>query len=180
MVREVDFVDYYLPPFMQEYKEPVATLDAEQPEFQLVWKVSNRVLYNHFISTADEYGIARFERILGILPSVEDTLENRRARVQNRWFNIAPYTIRVLVKKLTELLGGDHNFSIWADFANTYELILTVYSTNDSQVDEIKFLLDTTVPMNIVTDIIYESTHCGNVYFGTFVDEADIIELKQR
>lgn len=180
MIREVDLVDYYLPPFMQAYKEPVATLDAEQPEFQLVWKASDRVLYNHFISTADEFGIARFEKILNILPSVEDSLEDRRARVQNRWFNVAPYTMRVLVKKVSDLLGGDHNFSIWADFTNEYILMLTVYSTNDSQVEEIKYLLDTVVPMNIVTDIIYESTHDGGLYFGVVTYEADIIELKQR
>lgn len=34
MIREVDLVSY-LPPFMQSYKEPVAALEAENPEFSL-------------------------------------------------------------------------------------------------------------------------------------------------
>ena len=60
MIRDVDLVDYYLPTFMQKYNEPVAALKAEEPEFLLVWKAADRVLYNHFISTADDYGISRF------------------------------------------------------------------------------------------------------------------------
>ena len=79
MIREVSLVSY-LPPFMQDYKEPAAALEAENPEFTLVWKAADKVLYNHFISTADEYGIARREKLLGIYPSDDDTLDSRRAR----------------------------------------------------------------------------------------------------
>ena len=35
MKREVDLVSY-LPPFMQKYREPVAALEAEKPEFDLI------------------------------------------------------------------------------------------------------------------------------------------------
>ena len=114
-MREVDLVSY-LPPFLAEYKEVNMALAAEKPEFGLIWEAADRMLRNEFIMSADEYGISRFEKILNILPSVSDSLENRRARVQNRWFNTAPYTIRTLALKLAELLGGDHNFSIWSDF----------------------------------------------------------------
>lgn len=112
MIREVDFVDYYLSPFMQVYKEPVETLDAEQPEFQLMWKAADRVLYNHFISTADEYGITRFEKILHIRPSMEDTLEIRRARIQSQWFVTLPYTWRMFVQKIMNICGTDYPVSI--------------------------------------------------------------------
>ena len=74
MIREVDLVSY-LPPFIAEYKETNITLEAENPEFVLVWKAADRVLYNEFIATADEYGISRFEKILNILPSRDDTLQ---------------------------------------------------------------------------------------------------------
>ena len=93
MTREVDLVSY-LPPFLAEFKEIAVTLEAENPEFVLVWNAAERVLYNEFIETADEYGISRFEKILNILPSKEDTLESRRARVQARWFNTIPYTMK--------------------------------------------------------------------------------------
>ena len=62
MIRKVDLVSY-LPPFMAGYREVNIALAAEDPEFVLVWKGTDRVLSNEFITTADEYGIARFEKI---------------------------------------------------------------------------------------------------------------------
>ena len=91
MTREIDLVSY-LPPFLAEFKEIAVTLEAENPEFVLVWNAAERVLKNEFIETADEYGISRFEKLLHIFPSTEDTLESRRARVQIRWFSSIPYT----------------------------------------------------------------------------------------
>ena len=169
MTKEVDLVSY-LPPFMQVYKECAAALEAENPEFTLLWKAVDRILRNHFISTADEDGISRFEKLLNIFP----------LEVQNRWFNVAPYTLRILTLKLAELLGGEHKFSIETDFREAYGLLLVVYSTNDSQVEEIKYIVSVTVPENMVTDILYESAHKGCIYYGTVMSEADIIEIKQR
>lgn len=96
MIRNVDLVSY-LPPIMAEFQEYRATLEAENPEFVLVWNATDQVLQNEFIATADEYGISRFEQILNILPSKEDTLESRRSRVQTRWFNTIPYTLKALL-----------------------------------------------------------------------------------
>ena len=67
MIREVDLASY-LPAFMQNYKEPVAALEAENPEFQNLWQGAERALNNHFISTADEYGLSRYEKLLDIRP----------------------------------------------------------------------------------------------------------------
>ena len=50
MVRQVDLVSY-LPPYLQIYKEQVAALEAENPEFILIWDAVDHCLYNHFIST---------------------------------------------------------------------------------------------------------------------------------
>lgn len=151
MIREVDFVDYYLPPFMQTYKEPVATLDAEQPEFQLVWKAADRVLYNRFISTADGYGISRFEKLLGIYPSAEDNLESRRARVQARWFNKLPYTMRMLIEKLREICGNS-DFTLRYDFDVGYTLTLHTELELFGQVEELEHIINMMVPENIVVD----------------------------
>ena len=77
MIRDVNLVQY-LPPYMQEYKEPVETLKAENPEFTLEWKAADKVFRNRFISTADEDGIIHYEKILGIRPDINDSLESRR------------------------------------------------------------------------------------------------------
>lgn len=180
MKRKVDLVSY-LPPFMQKYREPVAALEAENPEFDLIWDSMDRIFCNRFISTADEYGISRFEQMMGIVPSDMDTLEARRLRVHNRWMNSIPYTIRVLANKTAELLGGRHNFSIHPDFRERYRMLLVVYSTDDSLTEELKYLLSVMVPENIVTEIIYETvTGVKDIYQGTVLEQADILEIRQR
>ena len=136
MIREVDLTSY-LPGFMQAYKEPTAALEAENPEFAEIWDATNRVLYNHFISTADEYGISRFETILGIYPSEEDTLESRRSRVQSKWFDKIPYTWRILLQSLT-VLCGDNDFLLTHNFEEGYMLTIQTNLELYGQVEDWK------------------------------------------
>nr|DAW24383.1 MAG TPA: tail protein [Caudoviricetes sp.] len=166
MIRDVDLVSY-LPPFMQTYKEPVAALEAENPEFQIIWKATDRVLYNRFISTADEYGISRFEKMLGIHPTSEDTLESRRSRVQSKWFNKIPYTMRVLLQKLT-VLCGNTDFSLTHDFKVGYTLTLETDLELYGQVEELEYIINSMIPENIVV-VSKNSIPCnvkGAVLFG--------------
>lgn len=151
MIREVDFVDYYLPPFMQGCKELVAALKAEEPEFQIVWKAVDRTLYNHFISTADEYGISRYEKMLDIYPSTEDTIESRRLRVQSRWFTNLPYTWRMFLKKLIALCG-ENDFTVTKQF-DYYRIDLEVQLELFGQVEELQHIIETMLPCNMVMDV---------------------------
>lgn len=152
MIREVDLVSY-LPPYLQQYnQETVAALEAENPEFRLIWESSDRVLYNEFIATADEYGISRFEKILNILPSKEDTLESRRARVQSRWFTEIPYTLKALISKLIALCG-DSNFEITKDFLY-YKIGIETNLELFGQVEELEHIIETMLPCNMVVDSV--------------------------
>ena len=145
--RKVDLVSY-LPPFVAEYKEINATLTAENPEFEIAWDAANRVLYNEFIATADEYGISRFEKILNIFPSVEDTLESRRARVAARWFTSIPYTEKVFLEKLITLCG-ENNFTLTKAYEN-YRVELEVDLELFGQIEELDRIFDSLLPCNMV------------------------------
>ena len=47
MIRNVDLVSY-LPPIMAEFQEYRATLEAENPEFVIIWNATDQVLQNEF------------------------------------------------------------------------------------------------------------------------------------
>lgn len=180
MVREVDLMSY-MPLFMQGYKEPAATLGAEEPELGIVWAAADRILRNRFISTADEYGIGRLEVMLGICPQAGEALEMRRLRLRNRWCSSLPYTVRVLADRVAECLKGEHNFSIHPGFQDGYWMELVVYSSDYSLTEELQYVLSTVVPANIVTEIIYESVTSGlTAYVAGAMEQADIIEIRQR
>lgn len=166
MIREVDLVSY-LPPFMQSYKEPVAALEAENPEFSLMWSATDRCLRNRFISTADEYGISRFEKMLKIYPTADDTLESRRSRVQSKWFNTIPYTWKVLLQKLL-VLCGDSDFEVTGDFKTGYTLYIDTDLELYGQVEELENIINTMIPENLVV-VSKNSIPCnikGAVLFG--------------
>ncbi|MBT9794538.1 DUF2313 domain-containing protein [Clostridium sp. MCC334] len=150
MIRQVDLVSY-LPPFMKAYKEPVAALDAENPEFYLMWSAVDRVLRNRFIETADEYGLSRYEKMLGIYPSAEDTLESRRSRVRSKWFNKIPYTMKTLLSKL-EVLCGDTDFTLTHNFNVGYTLTIQTALEKFGQVEELESILREMLPENIVVE----------------------------
>lgn len=148
MTRDVSLLAY-LPPFMQDFTEIAATLNAEDPEFVIVWDSADKVLKNQFIATADEYGISRFEKILKILPSKEDTLESRRSRVQNRWFNDMPCTLRTLVYRLTTLCA-DHGFTLTKYFTDAYTLEIHTDLELFGQVEELERIIESAIPCNLV------------------------------
>ncbi len=146
MVREVGLVAY-LPPFMAEYKETNATLTAEDPEFALVWQAADRVLKNEFIATADDYGLSRFERMLGILPADGEPLECRRQAVLLRWAARLPYTLRRLRECLTAALGDD-GYLLHVR-CQEYLIDVTLMNKADSTYHAIDRMLSAWVPMNM-------------------------------
>jgi len=58
---------------------------------------------------------------------------------------------------------------------------VVVYSTDDSQVEELKYLLATMVPMNMAVDIVYEPVTSSLTVYGVgLMEQADILEIRQR
>lgn len=158
MVPEIDLVSY-LPEFLAEYAELNVTLSAQNPEFQRVWKAADQVLKNEFIETADEYGISRFEKILGIHPLIGETLENRRLKVKSRWFTALPYTWRMLLKKLS-MLCGDQGFRVYPLEKGGYQIRVDISIEPESEylLQETQQVLDRFLPANLwylITGMVY-------------------------
>lgn len=141
----------YLPPFLREYKEIKAITEAENPEFARLYAEAEKVLRNEFIDTADEEGMARFEKLLGILPSKDDTLESRRARVYSRWFTELPYTLKMFVGRLAQMSGGTE-FSVTEDYEHYRVRVETCFELF-GQVDELERLVELMFPCNIIADV---------------------------
>ncbi|GFI02303.1 MAG: DUF2313 domain-containing protein [Lachnospiraceae bacterium] len=157
MNRQVDLLSY-LPPFLQEFKENRETLNAENPEFILVWNGADRVLKNEFIETADEYGISRFEQILKISPLKTDTLEIRRRRVMLRWLDRIPYTLRAFLERLSEICKGS-DFSVVKEYLK-YKISITADLEEAGQTEELDRLIEEMMPCNMVV-ISANKIPCG-------------------
>ena len=156
MAKTVDLLSYWMP-ILRNLKEFKEIAKAEEPEIKLLLEECERTLDNMFIETADEYGIGRFEAIMGITPEGGDTLETRRARVLIKWNDQLPYTEEALADLLTVLCGAD-GYTLKSDYDN-YELIVKLAIENGSIVDEVEALLDRVVPANLVKKIMLFNTY---------------------
>ena len=71
----------------------------------------------------------------------------------------------------------ENNIERYATYKNPNPL--TVYTLNDSQNKELEYLLSVIVPLNIITNIVYENALEGNVRFGGVLQESNIITIRQ-
>ena len=146
MIKNTNLLSY-LPPFMADFLEIRTALEAENQEFDLVRNEIQRILQNSFIDSADEYGINRFERMLGILPHVDDTMPERRARILSRHRKNTFYTKYELGRILETICGKDrYKLQIIPD---TYTVKIKIHYSVPMKFSDIKNILYEILPCNM-------------------------------
>jgi len=162
----------YLPSHMQGLIEFRQIINTEQPEIDALIKAIETAPDDFFLSTLTSYGVKRWEKILKVKPSENDTLETRRFRVLSRWNDRIPYTWNSLIEKLNTLCGkGNYTISLQNDiYTLNLETHLGVYGT----VDELNSLLDDIIPCNLII-ILHNVLYGGNetpLYLGVALSES--------
>lgn len=167
MIRDVNLIEH-LPLFIQEYREIRQVMNAENPEFQLATDESETIKNNQFIETSDLIGISKFEKLLKINPSSDDTLQSRISRVMTRWNDVVPYTFKAFYKKLIGLCDG-LNFTINDNF-HEYKMEIITHLELSGQVDDLQYLLGFMIPGNLEitsnNEIYCDSFGYGNIAAG--------------
>lgn len=147
MISERNLMEY-LPPFIAQYDEISEALNAENPEFNDLNAKIGEILDNEFVETANEYGISRFEKMLGILPYATDTLDDRRFRVLSKFNESTPYTLRSLDDRLKNICG--ENGYVLELIADKYTVKVKIALKVKKQAEIIDQLLEHIVPCNML------------------------------
>ena len=156
----------YLPPFMQQFPEMQEIMKTQNIETDRINKNMLSVLDNAFIQDCNEYGIKKYENILGIVPTADDTLESRKIRVLNRWNDTLPYTYRVLLRRLN-VFCGVNNYDIGGKLEN-YELFIKTDLNKFGAIVELDIMLDEIIPVNMCleSDNNMKQKTVSSEYFG--------------
>jgi hypothetical protein len=142
----------YLPPVLKKVREYQAITNAENPEFQQVFDTSEEVLSNLFIHDATEYGVGRWEKILGIVPKATESLDSRKFRILTRLNERLPYTMRTLKQQLETLCGKDgYSVELYND---VYTIKVKINLIAKSKFDDVDALLQRIVPANMIINLI--------------------------
>ncbi len=140
----------HLPQFMQDIEEFKKLFYIEENIFAELKKAYQKYENNLWIETADEDGIVRREKFLGITKPQGD-IEERRKVVLSEWSTVLPFNYKSLDDWLLRYLGKD-NYTINIDFENyNVNILLSIY------VKEYKTYLENTLryklPANMVIEI---------------------------
>lgn len=154
---------------LQNVREYQAIASTEDKELTDIKEHLDNLIDDQFIKTATEKGILRREKILGIAPYADYSLESRRFRTLSRWNNKLPYTLKALKEKLDELCGK--NNYIFDLQNNDYIFKLVVHLGLYGSLDELQLMLKKVLPCNLVLDldnVLYEKKESG-IYSGSSI-----------
>lgn len=168
----------YLPPFLREYYEFKQLCKSGNIEVSSIDKAVDWNFDSAFISDCDATVLSKYERLLGIIPTSSQSIENRRNKVLLQWNTVASMTLSQFISKLQEYCGKD-NIYVDTSREQFYQLVLWL-NIHKVDVPIIKDFVDTWLPMNVNYTLngkteIEESLKIG---FLTKVEKANIISVE--
>lgn len=168
----------YLPPFLREYYEFKQLCKSGDIEVSSIDKAVDWNFDSAFISDCDATVLSKYERLLGIIPTSSQSIENRRNKVLLQWNTVASMTLPQFISKLQEYCGKD-NFTVDNSREQFYQLVIWL-NIHKVDIPLIKDFVDTWLPMNVNYTLngkteIEESLKIG---FLTKVEKANIISVE--
>lgn len=133
----------HYPPVIKQIKEMQQIAKSEDIEFSKLKIETEKVLRNMFVFTADETGVQRFEKMLGIKPKAVQSLDDRKIYIismMNRR--------KMSLSELTEMLSNySEGIKILNDISNM-EMIIEI-NTDAGSLETLNNIIDEILPMNI-------------------------------
>lgn len=137
----------YLPQFMKEYTEMMEIMKTEQVEIDDLWSAADAAFSDQYILDATEYGVSRWESMLGIQPKGTATLDERKFKILTKLNQELPYTLRKLELALTNLCG-EGRFSI-VTIAKEYHIEVKLALESKENYQEVVDVLKKMIPANM-------------------------------
>lgn len=141
----------YYPAFMREIREIEGLCKAQQPEIEQADEKVLKILDEFFVESATEYGIARWETVMGVKHPGEESLEERRFRIRLKLGNPEVYTMQKLKEFLGNLLGDD-GYSVELSHREYTLRIRVNLSAKTKYQDALQYITEVT-PANLIIDM---------------------------
>lgn len=147
--RVVDIKEYWSS-VVAESLEFTVIANAENPEFNYLWEKIYGFVDEIFVQTATEYGVSRMEKVLNIIPFVDDTLDQRKDRIIWQMNLKLPYTMRFL-KNILASLVGEENRQVEHD--NDTQVLTVRIKDGLVNMEQLRVDLEKIIPQQLVLDL---------------------------
>ena len=129
-------------------KSAEAIYNAYDIQFKILETKSENIFFNTFVITANEIGLAKFERILKIIPDINDTLDFRRGRIINRLSQQSPFT-EVWLRQTLANIFGENNYIVNVDVEN-YVVYIDVLTKTGNLFEQTMLDMRQIIPANMI------------------------------
>lgn len=175
--RKVDLKSYNDYETIGKSPDWIDWTDSESLEFDFVAKRILKIYADKFILQASEYGISRYERILGIEPGKNESLEERRKRVYLLWNKKIRWTHRTFLKWLDVYLGKD-NCKLSLDYDKYgIEIEVTIKGSLYFDLDDLGRQVRDIIPANLTQFIRIRFIRDQKIYYGMYGQKAKRITI---
>lgn len=139
--------------------EMIAIIDAIQPELDAYRTKIRHYFEDTFPNIATLNGIEHWENLLGIIADpIDETLDFRRERILARLISNIPYTERMLIETMDNILGK-YSWYYTLDY-NNYMLDINSVNYGKNWTREVEVILGKIIPANLVYKLtIKQNTH---------------------
>lgn len=103
-----------------------------------------------FLTTMGENKAERWEKMLGITAFDDDTIEDRRFRIQARVLEKLPYSYRVLIRKINALTSSECSVELSND---RLEISVQLSRSVKNAKKELEEMLENTLPLNMLYSV---------------------------
>lgn len=160
----------YMPQFLKNVREFNEIFNAEDFELEFMREQIDKILKEVIVTTAESYGLERYEKIYGIT-NISETIEARRMNILFKINNRVPFTLKWLINTLNASIGeGNYKLSL-----NGYVLHIEVALNYTEAAEMLKSNLVYQIPANIQLD--YELTSQINEYIGAVISQQSYLDL---
>lgn len=147
-IREIDLNDY-LPEVLKNIVEFKTITDIETEAVKKLWTACENSMDDQFVMDATVSGVARREKMLGIVPFATDTLDDRKFRLSSYYIIDVPYT-RLKLKQMLSALCGETGYTITF---GAHSCAVRVSLTAKKQVGMVQDLLERVLPANMAYSV---------------------------
>ena len=168
-------VQRYYPNVLAPAEEFKTLAKLENEEFSAAWNAVWKWFLNTYVYEIDIDGAERWEEMLKIIPPQGASLEVRKKAILAKLNTLLPYTIR----RLQEILDNRYGAGLTkAKTTKAYELMVTIDNKVILQVNEMRILLRSIIPANLIIKVIQELSWPGELYIGGQISLKERIYIK--
>lgn len=164
----------YWPRFLRELLEFEQIAKAQQPEFSQAAADISKAPEDFFLVSLTDYGCARWEKIMGLVPAAGMSLEERRQQILIKYLSRLPYTERMLRNYLNSVLGGDVQVDVLYD---DYAVSIEYGGENEALLASLYAELRQIIPANMGFTLRAMEETLTALYAGVVMQVTDTLEV---